>query len=164
MSYAPTEDAAIPINAGIDVRKELSVQRDGKWVLLASPMRIKRGELVRVDLFVSLPTARHFVVVDDPVPGGLEPVNRDLANTSLVDAAAGAFTAAGGSWWFQFGDWRALRRVALELLPSRSAARRRALLLGLLAAGQLPPVVQRSGHRGGRVREHAREGGRNVRP
>ena len=107
MSYAPTEDAAIPINAGIDVRKELSVQRDGKWVLVASPMRIKRGEIVRVDLFVSLPTARHFVVVDDPVPGGLGPVNRDFANTSLVDADAGAFTAAGGSWWFQFGDWRA---------------------------------------------------------
>ena len=41
-------------------------------------MRIKRGELVRVDLFVSLPTPRHFVVVDDPVPGGLEPVNRDF--------------------------------------------------------------------------------------
>ena len=107
MSYASTEESAIPINAGMDVRKEVSVQRDGKWILLTSPMRIKRGELVRVDLFVSLPTARHFVVVDDPVPGGLEPVNRDLASTSLVDAEAGAYTAAGGSWWFQFGDWRA---------------------------------------------------------
>jgi hypothetical protein len=40
------------------------------------------------------------------VPGGLEPVNRDLANTSLVDAEAGEFRAAGGSWWFRFGDWR----------------------------------------------------------
>ncbi|HLF09885.1 MAG TPA: hypothetical protein VJA26_01620, partial [Gammaproteobacteria bacterium] len=45
-------------------------------------------------------------VVDDPVPGGLEPVNRDLANTSLIDADAGAFDAAGGSWWFQYSDWR----------------------------------------------------------
>ena len=61
---------------------------------------------MRVDLFVSLPTARHFVVVDDPVPGGLEPVNRDLANASVVDAEAGDFRAAGGSFWFQYGDWR----------------------------------------------------------
>ena len=39
------------------------------------------------------------------MPGGLEPVNRDLANTSFVDADAGNFERAGGSWWFQFGDW-----------------------------------------------------------
>jgi uncharacterized protein YfaS (alpha-2-macroglobulin family) len=106
LQYAPTDDAAERINAGIDVRREYSVQRDGQWVLLANPIEIRRGELVRVDLYVSLPTARNFVVIDDPVPGGLEPVNRDLANASLVDAAAGDFQAAGGSWWFQFSDWR----------------------------------------------------------
>ena len=106
LHYAPTDDAAALVNAGIDVRREYSVQRDRQWVLLASPMEIRRGELVRVDLYLSLPTARNFVVVDDPVPGGLEPVNRDLGNTSLVDAAAGDFQAAGGAWWFQFSDWR----------------------------------------------------------
>ena len=106
LQYAPTDDAAELVNAGIDVRREYSVQRDGKWVLLSNPIEIRRGELVRVDLYVSLPTARNFVVIDDPVPGGLEPVNRDLANTSLVDAAAGDFQAAGGSWWFQFSDWQ----------------------------------------------------------
>ena len=73
-----------------------------QWVLLANPARVRRGELVRVDLYMSLPTARNFVVVDDPVPGGLEPVNRDLANASLVDAAAGDFQAAGGAYWFRF--------------------------------------------------------------
>ncbi|HEX5049653.1 MAG TPA: alpha-2-macroglobulin family protein [Gammaproteobacteria bacterium] len=105
MTYAPTEAAAVEQNAGVDLHKELSVQRDGRWVLLASPATVKRGELVRVDLYVSLPTARNFLVVDDPVPGGLEPVNRDLANASLVDAAAGEFQAAGGSLWFRFTDW-----------------------------------------------------------
>jgi uncharacterized protein YfaS (alpha-2-macroglobulin family) len=105
MSYAPTDAAAVAVNAGIELRKELSVQRDGQWVLLTTPARVRRGELVRVDLYLSLPTARNFVVVDDPVPGGLEPVNRDLANASLVDAAAGDFQAAGGSWWFRFSDW-----------------------------------------------------------
>ena len=105
MTYAPTDDAALEVNAGIDLHREYSVQRGGKWELLASPMHIRRGELVRVDLYMSLPTARNFVVVDDPVPGGLEPVNRDLANASIVDADAGGFQAAGGSMWFRYGDW-----------------------------------------------------------
>ncbi|MFZ1983182.1 MAG: hypothetical protein WAU91_02140, partial [Desulfatitalea sp.] len=106
LSYAPLEAAAEAINAGIDVLREYSVQRDGKWVLLTTPMEIRRGELVRVDLFLSLPAARNFVVVDDAVPGGLEPVNRDLATASTVDAEKADYTAAGGSWWFHFSDWR----------------------------------------------------------
>ena len=49
--------------------------------------------MVRVDIFLSLPAAGNFVVVDDPIPGGLEPVNRDLATASMIDAAerAGAY-------------------------------------------------------------------------
>jgi uncharacterized protein YfaS (alpha-2-macroglobulin family) len=68
-------------------------------------MPLRRGDLVRVDIFVSLPAARNFVVVNDPVPGGLEPVNRDLATASAVDADQGTFQAAEGSWWFTFDDW-----------------------------------------------------------
>ena len=106
MSYAePVEDTNV-VNAGIEVRRELSVERNGEWVLLDNAAQVEQGELVRVDLFLSLPTARHFVVVNDPVPGGLEPVNRDLANASVIDAAAGDFVAAGGSWFFQYSDWR----------------------------------------------------------
>jgi hypothetical protein len=106
MSYAEVAEPGRRINAGIDVRRELSVERDGEWVLLGETDPIAQGELVRVDLFVSLPTARHFVVVDDPIPGGLEPINRDLANASVFDADAGSYRAAGGSWYFQFADWR----------------------------------------------------------
>ncbi|MDY6855486.1 MAG: alpha-2-macroglobulin family protein [Thermodesulfobacteriota bacterium] len=93
------------INSGIEIRREYSVERDGEWILLNSPMEIKRGELIRVDIFLSLPTVRNFVVIDDPVPGGLEPVNRDLATASAVDADKGTFKASSGSWWFRFSDW-----------------------------------------------------------
>lgn len=105
MTYAAPDSGGERIDSGIDVRREYSVQRGGRWVLLENDARVRRGELVRVDLFVSLPAAGHFIVVDDPVPGGLEPVNRDLQNASFVDADAGDFERAGGSWWFQFGDW-----------------------------------------------------------
>jgi alpha-2-macroglobulin len=84
---------------------EYAVERNGEWVLLKSPMEIKRGELVRVDLFVSVPAARNFLVVNDPVPGGLEPVNNDLATSSIVDAGKGEYKSAGGSWWFQHNNW-----------------------------------------------------------
>ncbi len=97
LAYAPAGAASPPINAGMSLRKEVRVQRGGEWVRLEEPMRIARGELVRVDLLVSLPTARHFVVVEDPVPGGLEPVSRDLATASTVDAAA-AEPPVDGMW------------------------------------------------------------------
>ncbi|MGO9932513.1 MAG: alpha-2-macroglobulin family protein [Steroidobacteraceae bacterium] len=104
-AYSLTDQAAKETNAGIEVHREYSAQRDGRWVLLASPLAVKRGELVRVDVYLSLAAARHFVVVDDPVPGGLEPVNRELATASTVDADATEFQAAGGSLWFKYSDW-----------------------------------------------------------
>jgi len=105
LSYAPQTLKTESINAGIEIHREYSLEHDGNWELLTGNMQLKRGDLVRVDLFVSLPTARNFVVVDDPVPGGLEPINRDLATASTVDADKGAFKHAGGSWWFRYSDW-----------------------------------------------------------
>ena len=110
MNYAKTEDAAEHVNAGLEVRREYSVERDGKWQLLSSPMQLSKGELVRVDLFVSTPTARHFVVIDDPVPGGLEPVNRDLATSSVVDADKANLGRAQDSWWYVRDSWQGYGR------------------------------------------------------
>ena len=86
MSYVPQGKSPHAINAGMEIHKEISVEREGKWMLLTNPLKIHQGELVRVDLFISLPAAGNFVVVDDPLPGGLEAVNRDLATASMVDA------------------------------------------------------------------------------
>ncbi len=105
ISYDLQEDNVARINSGIEIRREYSVEREGKFTILETPMNIKRGEIVRVDLFLSVPTARHFVVVNDSVPGGLEPVNADLATSSIVDVNKGEFKAAEGSWWYTFSDW-----------------------------------------------------------
>lgn len=95
-----------PINAGIELHKEVYVERNGQWTPLASPMQIQRGDLVRVDLFLSLPAARNFVVVRDPMPGGLEPVNRDLATSSQVDADKASAEYPSDSFYFRYSDWR----------------------------------------------------------
>ncbi len=106
LSYAPTEATATAVNAGMEINREYHVERNHQWTLLKSPMELKTGDLVRVDLYLSLPAPRYFVVVDDPVPGGLEPVNRDLATASQVDADKAEGQYAGGSFWFSHEDWR----------------------------------------------------------
>jgi len=106
MAYSTKVEKATAINSGIEVSREYHVERNGEWILLNNPMEIKSGELVRVDLYLSLPAPRYFVVVDDPVPGGLEPVNRDLATTSQVDADKAKADYAGGSYWYRFDDWQ----------------------------------------------------------
>ena len=106
MTYAETEEKATAVNSGIEVQREYHVERDGKWILLSSPIQLLTGELVRVDLYVSLPAPRYFVVVNDPIPGGLEPVNRDLATTSKIDAdKAETGQYAKESVWFTDDNW-----------------------------------------------------------
>ncbi|MFK8068842.1 MAG: alpha-2-macroglobulin [Gammaproteobacteria bacterium] len=114
MQYALLDSEAERVNSGMEIRREYSIKRNDKWERLntskdntsQAAMQIKRGDLVRIDLFVNLPTTRNYVVIDDPVPGGLEPVNRDLATTSVFDAEAGEFEASGDSFWFERDDWK----------------------------------------------------------
>jgi len=106
LHYAPKTLPTTPINVGLTIHREYSVERHGEWVLLQSPMQLQQGELVRVDLYLSLPAARNFVVVDDPVPGGLEPVNRQLATASTVDADQAKMIYAKQAFWYRHNDWR----------------------------------------------------------
>ena len=105
LSYSPTSLTTEAINSGIEIRREYSVERNGRWELLTAPYKLKQGELVRADIYASLPAARNFVVIDDAVPGGLEPVNRDLGTTSTIDADKGEVPLDGGSYWYRFNDW-----------------------------------------------------------
>lgn len=105
LRYAPKDSTLGAVNAGVDIRREYSIQKNGVWSLLPENEPLRRGDTLRVDLYLSLPAARNFLVVDDPIPAGLEPVNRDLATASGVDADAAIFNAAGGSFWFKYTDW-----------------------------------------------------------
>ena len=106
LSYTPAQLPADSVNAGIEIHREYSIEREGKWELLKNPLEVKTGEVVRVDLFVSLPSERYFVVVEDPVPGGFEPVNRELATTSEVDAQKGESPIPADSFLNRYTDWR----------------------------------------------------------
>jgi hypothetical protein len=105
LSYSPAELKTDSINSGIEIHREYSTETDGRWVLAESPLDIKTGDLVRVDLYVSVPAERYFVVVEDPVPGGLEPVSRDLATASEVDSAKADVRYPEGAFHHRFNDW-----------------------------------------------------------
>jgi hypothetical protein len=106
LSCEPAGMSPDAVNAGIEIHREYSVERDGKWVMAQSPVQVRTGDLVRVDLFVSVPSERYFVVVEDPVPGGLEPVSRELATSSEFDAQKGESQFAPESLRGRFTDWR----------------------------------------------------------
>ncbi len=136
LAYSPVRLKGEAVNAGIEVRREYSVEREGKWLLLQAGMVLQTGEVVRVDLYASLPAERYFVVLEDPVAGGLEPVNRDLATASREDADAGEKGYPAGSYRHTFADWqgeglgrwsfyhRELRHNAVRFYSERLAAGR----------------------------------------
>ena len=105
LSYSPKNLKSSATNGGIEVVRQYSVKRNGQWVLLSDPLSLTQGELVKVDLYLSLATPRSFVVVSDPIPGGLEPVQRDLATTSVVDGSAGTFEGPQNAAWFDGREW-----------------------------------------------------------
>lgn len=105
LRYAEKSLSPDSVNAGMDIQREYSIKKGDAWTLLKDTDAIKRGDTVRVDLYLSLPAPRNFVVVNDPVPGGLETVNRDLATASGVDADQAGYDEAGGSIWFKYGEW-----------------------------------------------------------
>lgn len=105
LSFSPKVPRTTSTNAGIEVKREYAVERDGTWKLVGKDEKVRVGDIVRVDLYVSIPAQRNFVVVADPVPGGLEPVNRDLATASKVDADKAGGQYSGGSIWFDYRDW-----------------------------------------------------------
>lgn len=108
MRYAPLSDQEKTVNAGMQVDREYFVEdrKSGAWRRLAREDRVRRGDVVRVDLYLRLPASRTQVVVDDPIPGGLEPVNTELATASQVDADKAEGHYSDGSLWLQFSDWR----------------------------------------------------------
>ncbi|MGH7327319.1 MAG: Ig-like domain-containing alpha-2-macroglobulin family protein, partial [Polyangiaceae bacterium] len=88
LRYAKKEMPTAPLDRGFFVRKVVrSVKPDGlsdalKSVPQASATHAAGGDLVLVDLFVVTPDPRENVVVDDPLPAGLEAVQSSFATSA----------------------------------------------------------------------------------
>lgn len=97
----PTE----AIMSGMELHREYSVLRQNNWVLFKEGDVLHKGELVRVDLYVILPGDRTFVVVNDSVPGALEPLDTKLATTSILDSRHMDNKLPQDSYFYRLKDW-----------------------------------------------------------
>lgn len=91
-----------PIDRGIRVGRWYEDARTGQPIV-----SVAEGDLVRVRLRVTVPVERHFVVLDDPLPAGLEPVDLSLRTVSPFgdeEALTGEILASRGSNW-AYGSW-----------------------------------------------------------
>ncbi|MBI5490596.1 MAG: Ig-like domain-containing protein [Deltaproteobacteria bacterium] len=72
---------------------DMAAMREGAGIERAAPSitRVRAGDLVRVQVTIAVPQERTMVVVEDPLPAGLESVDFDLRTTSLslLRAASG---------------------------------------------------------------------------
>jgi uncharacterized protein YfaS (alpha-2-macroglobulin family) len=89
LRYAPRDLPRLGLERGFSLSKSVrSVRPESLAAALASvpddpnpSPSLTGGDLVLVDLLVAAPALRHFVVIEDPLPGGLEAVDARLATT-----------------------------------------------------------------------------------
>jgi uncharacterized protein YfaS (alpha-2-macroglobulin family) len=102
----PSRQPVRPDDAGIRVERWYEPLQGGDPV-----MSVAAGEIVRVKLRVTVPTERQFVVLDDPLPGGLEAVDVSLRTQGELPGVQADRTGRErtepqahdfGIWW---GDW-----------------------------------------------------------
>jgi hypothetical protein len=99
---APKAPQLQPVDRGIQVERWYEDVRTGQPIT-----SVAEGELVRVRLRVTVPAERNFVVVDDPLPAGLEPVDLSLRTVSPFggeEALTGEMYAEQGGGW-AYGSW-----------------------------------------------------------
>ncbi len=100
---------------GVESPGDVSRGRDGRWT-------IRAGAYVRVRLTVTVQDRRHYVVVDDPLPAGLELVDtayKTSARNALADGGESDDWGRSSSWRFDHRELRDDRSLhfADELTP-----------------------------------------------
>jgi alpha-2-macroglobulin len=107
VTAAPRAAPVRPDERGIAVERWYERYDDGKPVT-----EVAEGELVRVRLRVTAPSERHFVVLDDALPAGLEAVDLSLLTTGGLPGPGAADTSAreggssdGESLAWAYGSW-----------------------------------------------------------
>ena len=105
LSYLSTADETLNRYSGFEIHREYVVYRNHESHILQPGDHVKKGELVLVNLYLNNKFDRYFVVVDDTVPGGIEPVNFELGTASRFDKSRERQDILPTSQWFEdFAD------------------------------------------------------------
>ncbi len=112
-TYAPAAQIA-PLSRGLTVRREYRLadclsaeqRRGAKDPSAACPpvTTARVGEVLQVKVTVVVPNTSHYVVIEDPLPAGLEGLDPSLRTTSQTVAGPGMERAGGDTspwrWWW----------------------------------------------------------------
>jgi uncharacterized protein YfaS (alpha-2-macroglobulin family) len=87
-----------PLDQGVSLSRQYFTLDDPKTPIT----EIQRGELVRVRLTIVLPAAVHYLVVDDPLPAGLEAIDSTILTDTAVPTSYTItdYTERGWGWWY----------------------------------------------------------------
>ena len=77
LSYLTSLNERINRYSGFEVHREYVVLRDKQWLVLDPGQHVNIGELVLVNLYLNTKIDRHHIMLEDSIPGGLEPVAID---------------------------------------------------------------------------------------
>ena len=108
MRYAPQSLRLPATEQGFTVQRRYEAlnpkEKDRVRRLPDGSYRIRAGTDVRVQLTVVVPTRGHYVVVDDPLPGGFEAQNPAFRTTNSAHAHRRK-RRAGGWRWYSWWRW-----------------------------------------------------------
>ncbi len=87
-----------PLDQGASISRQYFTLTDPKKPIT----EIQRGQLVRVRLTVVLPASMHYIVIDDPLPAGLEAVDASIQTDTAVPTkyTVQDYNERGWGWWY----------------------------------------------------------------
>lgn len=88
-----------------EIHREYVVLRDKKWQILKPNDRLHKGEIVLVTLFLNNSVIRSYVEINDPVPGGLKPVEHSNWSDELFNETPDSeYLLRNSRWYDEFKD------------------------------------------------------------
>ena len=87
-----------PLDQGMSLSRQYFTLDDSKNPIT----EIQRGQLVRVRLTMVVPDALHYIVIDDPLPAGLEAIDASITTDTTVPTkyTVQDYNERGFGWWF----------------------------------------------------------------
>jgi uncharacterized protein YfaS (alpha-2-macroglobulin family) len=105
--YLPVEEIE-PLNRGVIVSRRYTDPDCTQGIKCPEVNQVAVGDVVQVRLTIIAPHDLYYVVVEDPLPAGAEPIDTSLATTSLLEQQPGLYreTEDEEQYWLYHWWWR----------------------------------------------------------